>query len=100
VSLAGSYQAQRRGVLRPDGDGVGEPLFAQVGRVGLVPFVTPAGRGSFARPHIRLTYLLTVRDEAARSLYPEHDVFGLRQVDHYIALGAEWWFGSTSYFRD
>jgi maltoporin len=100
VSVEGSYQAQRRGVLRPDGEGGLQPLFAQVGRVGLVPFVTPAGRGNFARPHIRLTYLLTMRDEGARSLYPEHDVFGLRKVDHYIALGAEWWFGSTSYFRD
>jgi hypothetical protein len=100
VSVEGSYQAQRRGVLRPDGDGGLEPLLAQVGRVGLVPFVTPSGRGNFARPHIRLTYLLTMRDAGARSLYPEHDVFGLRKVDHYIALGAEWWFGSTSYFRD
>lgn len=100
VSVEGSYQAQRRGVLVPDGEGGQEPLFAQLGRVGLVPFVTPAGRGNFARPHIRLIYLLTVRDQGARSLYPEHDVFSLRGLDHYIALGAEWWFGSTSYFRD
>ncbi|MCA9709254.1 MAG: carbohydrate porin [Myxococcales bacterium] len=100
ISLEGSYQAQRRGALVPDGQGGQEPLFAQLGRVGLVPFVTPAGRGSFTRPHIRLTYLLTVRDHGARSLYPEHDVYRLRALDHYIALGAEWWFGSTSYFRD
>lgn len=100
ISVEGSYQAQRRGVLAPDGDDGQQPLFAQMGRVGLVPFVTPAGRGNFARPHIRLTYLLTVRDQGARSLYPEHDVFSLRPIDHYIALGAEWWFGSTSYFRD
>jgi hypothetical protein len=100
ISLEGSYQAQRRGTLVPDGKGGQEPLFAQQGRVGLIPFVTPGGRGNFTRPHITFTYLLTMRDAGARSLYPEHDVFGLRKVDHFFALGAEWWFGSTSYFRD
>ncbi|WP_266222053.1 carbohydrate porin [Paraliomyxa miuraensis] len=100
ISVEGSYQAQRRGVLVDDGSGGTKPLFAQVGRVGIIPFVTPGGRGNFTRPHITFTYLLTMRDAAARSLYPEHDVFGLRKVDHFIALGAEWWFGSTSYFRD
>lgn len=100
LAVEGSYQAQRRGVLVDDGDGGVQPLFAQMGRVGVIPFVTPGGRGNFTRPHITLTYLLSVRDQGARSLYPEHDVFGLRTVDHYIALGAEWWFGSTSYFRD
>lgn len=100
ISLEGSYQAQRRGALVPDGAGGQRPLFAQMGRVGLMPFVSPGGAGNFTRPHIRFTYLLTMRDEGARSLYPEHDVFGLRKVDHYFAIGAEWWFGSTSYFRD
>ncbi len=100
VSLEGSYQAQRRGVLTPDGEGGQRTQFGQMGRIGLVPFLTPAGRGNFARPHFRLIYLMTLRDEGARALYPEHDVFNIRAVDHYIALGAEWWFGSTSYFRD
>ena len=100
VSVEGSYQAQRRGVLVPDGVGGQKPLFAQVGRLGVIPFLTPGGRGSFTRPHFTFTYLMSVRDAGARSLYPEHDVFGLRKVDHFFALGAEWWFGSTSYFRD
>jgi len=100
ISLEGSYQAQRRGVLTDDGQQGLEPLFAQMGRVGIMPFVSPGGRGNFTRPHIRFTYLLTLRDSGARSLYPEHDVFGLRAVDHYFAFGAEWWFGSSSYFRD
>ncbi|MCH9685118.1 MAG: carbohydrate porin [Deltaproteobacteria bacterium] len=100
VSVEGSYQAQRRGVLTDDGDGGQQPLFAQIGRVGLAPFVSPGGRGNFTRPHIRLVYLLTARDASARQLYAEHDVFGRRSLDHYIALQAEWWFGSTSYFRD
>ncbi len=99
LSLEGSYQAQRRGVLVPDGDGQ-KPQFAQMGRIGLVPFLTPAGRGNYARPHIRLIYLASIRDAGAQRLYPADDVFALRKVDHFIGFGAEWWFGSTSYFRD
>jgi maltoporin len=100
LSLEGSYQAQRRGVLLEQSNGDLRAQFAQVGRIGLVPFLTPAGRGSYARPHIRLIYVLTMRDAGARRLYARDDVFALRKVDHFIGLGAEWWFGSTSYFRD
>jgi len=100
LSLEGSYQAQRRGILVEQGNGGLRPQFAQVGRLGLVPFLTPAGPGNYARPHIRLIYMLTMRDDGARRLYAKDDVFALRKVDHFIGLGAEWWFGSTSYFRD
>ncbi len=99
LSVEGSYQAQRRGILiDPGGDA--EPQFGQMGRIGIVPFLSPGGRGNYQRPHIRLIYLLSMRDEGARRLYARDDVFNLRGVDHYIGLGAEWWFGSTSYFRD
>jgi hypothetical protein len=100
LSLEGSYQAQRRGVLIEQAGGELKPQLGQVGRIGVVPFLTPAGPGSYARPHIRLIYTLTFRDDGARRLYPRDDVFALRKVDHFIGLGAEWWFGSTSYFRD
>ncbi len=100
LSLEGSYQAQRRGVLIPQSNGGLKPQFGQVGRLGLVPFLTPAGRGNYARPHLRLLYVLTMRDAGAQRLYTSDDVFAIRKVDHFIGLGAEWWFGSTSYFRD
>lgn len=99
VSLEASYQAQQRGVLVEKEPGLFAPAFAQLGRFGLIPFVTPGGPGAFQRPHIRLIYLLTVRDAAARTFYPVDDVFARRTIDHFIGVGAEWWFGSTSYFR-
>ncbi|HEY8377331.1 MAG TPA: carbohydrate porin, partial [Nannocystis sp.] len=99
VALEASYQAQQRGVLVEKEPGLFAPVFAHMGRFGLVPFITPGGPGAFQRPHIRLIYLLTVRDAATRSLYPGDDVFARRGVDHFIGVGAEWWFGSTSYFR-
>ena len=52
ISVEGSYQAQRRGVLVDDGEGGTQPLFAQMGRVGVMPFLSPGGRGNFTRPHI------------------------------------------------
>lgn len=99
VSVEGSYQAQRRGVLLNQ-DSDPEPQFGQMGRVGIIPFLSPGGRGNYQRPHLRLFYLLSVRDEGAQRLYARDDVFSLRTIDHYVGLGAEWWFGSTSYFRD
>jgi hypothetical protein len=100
LSLEGSFQAQQRGVLEEVTPGAFKPVMATLGRFGLVPFITPGGRGGFQRPHIRMIYLLTVRDAGARSLYAMDDVFARRKYDHFIGIGAEWWFGSTSYFRD
>jgi maltoporin len=99
LSLEGSWQAQRRGVL-VGADDRQRPQLGMLGRIGVVPFLTPAGRGNYARPHIRAIYVLSIRDAGARRLYPQDDVFALRKVDHFFGLGAEWWFGSTSYFRD
>lgn len=101
-ALEGSYQAQQRGVLvmsQEQGTAL-RPLQASMGRIGVIPFLTPGGMGSYQRPHLRLIYTATFRDQAARSLYPTDDVFARRPVDHFIGIGAEWWFGSTSYFRD
>ena len=99
LSVEGSYQAQRRGVLIDEATDA-KPQFGQMGRIGVMPFLSPGGRGNYQRPHLRLIYLASLRDAGARRLYPRDDVFGLRSVDHYIGLNAEWWFGSTSYFRD
>ncbi len=106
VALEGSFQAQQRGVLSdltPASDGdvtpTLEPHVARVARIGVVPFITPAGRGSYKRPTFWFIYTASVRDDGARALYPVDDVFNVREIDHFIGLGAEWWFSSTSYFR-
>ena len=101
AALEASYQTVRRGVITGfDPEDTPAPLAASLWRVGIMPFLTPAGRGSYARPQIRAWYMLTVRDAGAQSLYAQDDVFSLRRMDHLIGIGAEWWFGSTSYFRD
>lgn len=101
AALEGSWQFQQRGVLTDLlGDDAATPVSANLWRAGIMPFVSVAGRGSYARPHLRLMYMATFRDEGARSLYPVDDVFNQRAIDHFFGFGAEWWFGSTSYFRD
>jgi hypothetical protein len=100
IALEGSYQAQQRGIQLISDDGALAPLFSQVGRFGVIPFLSPGGQGGFTRPHLQLIYVLTGRDQRARSLYVPEDIFARRGVDHLIAITAEWWFGSTSYFRD
>jgi maltoporin len=104
LALEGSFQAQQRGVLIDDagergevGDAEPSPLFARIGRVAAIPFVTLGGRGSYSRPMFWFTYMATFRDEDARALYPVGDVLRNRKTDHFIGITAEWWFGSTSY---
>ncbi|MCA9638709.1 MAG: carbohydrate porin, partial [Myxococcales bacterium] len=44
IALEGSYQAQQRGSTSIADDGTTTPLFAQVGRFGIIPFLTPGGQ--------------------------------------------------------
>jgi maltoporin len=103
LAVEGSYQAQKRGVLLPptSADGATQspngPLTARLYRVGIMPFLSPAGRGDYSRPQIRLIWAVTLRDDAARSLYPQDDPFSLRSTEYFFGLGAEWWFNSSSY---
>ncbi|XXT18216.1 carbohydrate porin [Sorangium sp. So ce429] len=102
LAVEASYQAQQRGVLSAPGAPPGSleapegPHAASLVRFGVSPFVTPAGRGDLSRPVVRLIWALTLRDAGARGLYPEDDVFGLRETEHFFGLGAEWWFNTPS----
>ncbi len=104
VAVEFSYQAQHRGVMTDETDPTEparsadpRPLTAHLSRLGVMPFLAPAGPGAYSRPWLYLAYMASFRDEGARLLYPVDDAFRLREIDHFIGLGAEWWFGSTSY---
>jgi len=94
VSLEGSYQMRRIAVLQPGED---SPLTASVTKFGVIPYFSPSGRGSYKRPQIRLLYVASFRDSGTKALYPNEDVFAQRSVEHFLGLGAEWWFNSSSY---
>jgi maltoporin len=103
LAVEGSFQAQKRGVLLPPTapDGSAQvpngPLTAHVYRVGVMPFLSPAGRGDYSRPQIRVIWSMAVRDDAAKALYPQDDPFSMRSIEYFFGLGAEWWFNSSSY---
>ena len=103
VALEASYQTQQRGVLSSTTDEAGVPgapdgpHAAGLARFGLVPFISPAGRGDYSRPQLRLIWAITLRDEGARALYPQDDVFSLRKMEHFFGFGAEWWFNVPGY---
>jgi len=94
IAVDASYQARRYAELDPT---TNAPLNAAEWRGGIIPYFSPAGRGSYKRPQLRIIYAITARNEGARALYPSQDVFSQRSVEHYLGLGVEWWFNSSSY---
>jgi len=101
LALETSYQVAQRGVvsLAEDGGKAGStgPFSANLFRFGIIPFLSPAGRGDYSRPQFRVIYTVTARSKGARMLYPQDDVFSLRPLEHFFGFGAEWWFNSSSY---
>ena len=91
ISAEGSYQAFASAAVRDDG----KPERASMWRFGLMPFLTPAGRGSFTRPHFNLVYLYSTRDDGARLRYAPDDKFARRSNEHFLGLNVEWWFNSS-----
>jgi len=101
LALEGSYQAMQRGVVTlADADGKPSdstgPFSASLFRFGVIPFLSPAGRGDYSRPHFRVIYVVTARGKNARMLYPQDDVFSIRSVEHFFGFGAEWWFNTST----
>ena len=104
LAIEGSFQAQQRGVIPTADSTAGSaapsgPLAGRLLRFGVIPFLSPAGRGSYSRPQFRLIYLVTSRNEGAKSLYAKDDVYAVRSIEHFLGFGAEWWFSSSTYNR-
>jgi maltoporin len=91
LALEGSYQASTTAGVRDDGTADRASMW----RFGVVPFLTPGGRGSFMRPHFQLIYLYSRRDEGTRLRYAIDDKFRTRTDEHFFGLGVEWWFNSS-----
>jgi hypothetical protein len=52
---------------------------------------------TWARPRFQVVYTASFLDEDARLLYGQKDPRRERAVQHYIGLGVEWWFNSSTY---
>lgn len=94
VAVDISYQGMQASALN---EATGNPEGGNVFKIALMPFITPFGRGTYTRPHLRVIYSLTARDDGARALYPVLDPRSVATVEHFLGIGVEWWFSSTSY---
>ncbi len=102
LAVEGSFQGQQRGVLRSAAGGTpgvtgSGALTPSLWRIGVIPFLTPAGRGDYSRPQFRLIYAVSSRNQDAKALYPQDDAYSIRSIEHFLGFGVEWWFNSTSY---
>ena len=88
-----SYQGHRSDGLSPRTDTF---LVPAIFKAAVIPTLA-AGKGPFARPELRLIYQVSVLNEGAQEQYPEEDVRRRGAIHHYLGLGAEWWFNSSTY---
>ena len=96
VAAEASYQARMYAYEDPTKRD-GSQLFAGIWRFGLMPYFSPAGRGSFKRPQFRIVYAMSLPNAGARAHYPVEDTRSQYAVQHYLGLSVEWWFNSSSY---
>lgn len=94
VAVDLSYQGMQTTALD---ESTGNPEAGNVYKLGIMPFVTPFGRGTYTRPQIRLLYVLTGRDAGARALYNDADPRSQQDIEHFAGVSVEWWFSSSSY---
>ena len=96
VAAEASYQARMYAYEDPTKRD-GSQLFAGIWRFGVMPYFSPAGRGSFKRPQFRIVYAMSLPNAGARAHYPVEDTRSQYAVQHYLGLSVEWWFNSSSY---
>ena len=64
----------------------------------VMPVVAPLGRGTYSRPAIYAVYTLSLLNgDAQYTLWNPGDIRAGHTDVHYLGLGAEWWFNSSSY---
>ena len=88
-----SYQGHRSNGLSARTDTF---LVPAILKAAIIPTLS-AGTGPFARPELRLIYQVSVLNDGAQEQYPAEDVRRRGAIHHYLGIGAEWWFNSSTY---
>jgi maltoporin len=73
----------------------GEQETPQVIKLAVMPTVAPLGGGNYGRPELRVIYSLSIRNHGARMLYAKEDPRRGQELEHFLGIGAEWWFNSS-----
>lgn len=88
-----SWQTRAPRGLSPANDAWERP---EVLQFALLPALS-LERGTYSRPQLRGIWSVSLRNDAARNLFPDGDRRGEERVVHFLGVGAEWWFNSSSY---
>lgn len=88
LAVEGSWQSVTTSILTDDG----QRVHGSAWKFGVIPFFSPFGRGTYTRPHLRIIYSVTLRDQASTLLYPMGDFGANHTTEHFLGIGAEWWF--------
>jgi len=60
----------------------------------LFPLIYRGESLSYGRPQLRLVYTASFVNDDARALFPEGDKRRERKIQHFLGIGAEWWFNT------
>lgn len=88
-----SYQRRIPEGLNPRTDTF---LELAISKIAVMPTLS-MDRGVYSRPQLRLIYSASLLNEGARVQWPPGDVRHDQSVHHFLGVGAEWWFNSSSY---
>ncbi|HUU01947.1 MAG TPA: carbohydrate porin [Myxococcota bacterium] len=64
--------------------------------LGLMPSLS-LGKGSYARPQLRLVYAVSMLNDAALRTFAPDDPRRAHALRHYLGVSVEWWFHSSRY---
>jgi len=92
-AVEASYQRRLPGGLSARTDTYLEPA---MWKFAVMPTLS-AGRAVYSRPQLRLIYSASLLNAGARDQWPEGDRRHERATQHFLGVGAEWWFNSSSY---
>lgn len=88
-----SYQQRR-----PDGLSSRSDIYLRpsIWQFGVMPTLS-LDRDMLSRPQLRLIYSASLLGDGALDLFPDDDLRRQDRVQHFLGIGAEWWFNSLSF---
>lgn len=86
-----SHQLRKPNGIAPD---TAKETLPMITKLSLFPIVFKGDSLSYGRPQVRLVYTLSFVNGDARASFPEGDKRRDRQIQHFLGIGAEWWFNT------
>lgn len=86
-----SHQLKKPNGISPE---TAREMLPMITKVSFFPAFSFGDSLSLGRPQIRLVYTASFVNADARALFPEGDKRRERSIQHFLGIGAEWWFNT------